>query len=132
LTYIPSRNAIFFGIASYYAEIYGATYIVTGHNLEDPFPDSKPTYIKAMNVALFRGSWLGKRYKTRIVTPLGSAEKAAILKLGARLRAPLALTWSCHRNRKTPCGKCSGCISRSKAFKELKPEDDRRSRIRRL
>jgi len=132
LTYIPSRNAIFFGIASYYAEIYGARYIVTGHNLEDPFPDSKPTYVKAMNVALSRGSWLGKQYETRIIAPFGSAEKAAILKLGARLRAPLAFTWSCHRNRKTPCGKCGGCISRSKAFKELKLEDDGRSRIRRL
>lgn len=132
LTYIPSRNTIFFGIASHYAEIYGARYIVTGHSLEDPFPDSKPTYIKAMNATLFRGTWLGKQYKTRIVTPFGGAGKATILKLGTRLRAPLAFTWSCHRNRKAPCGKCAGCISRSNAFRELKLEDDRRSRIRRL
>lgn len=118
-TYIPSRNTIFFGIASHYAEIYGARYIVTGHSLRDPFPDSKPPFVKAMNVALSRGSWLGKKYRTRIITPFSRTEKKTILKLAARLKVPAEFTWSCYRNRKAPCGRCGGCVSRSNAFKQL-------------
>jgi len=122
-TYIPSRNTVFFGIASYYAEIYGANYVVTGHIGRDPFPDSKPEYIKAMNAALSRGSWLGKRYRTKIITPFAHANKSDITRLAVRLKVPLALTWSCHWNRKTPCGRCEGCINRSSAFKSLKLRD---------
>lgn len=124
-TYIPSRNAIFFGIASYYAEIYGARYIVTGHLARDPFPDSKPAYVKAMNVALSQGSWLGKKYRTKILMPFAHSSKAVILRIGAKLNVPLASTWSCHTNRKNPCGKCKGCISRSIAFKDLGLLDSR-------
>jgi len=126
-TYIPSRNTIFFGIASHYAEIYGARYIITGHNRRDPFPDSKANYIKAMNVALSRGSWLGKAYETRILTPFSRVEKATILKLAIGLGVPVAFTWSCHRNGKAPCGKCEGCVSRSDAFRKLELKDNCRS-----
>jgi 7-cyano-7-deazaguanine synthase len=119
-TYIPSRNTIFLGIASHYAEIYGAGYIVTGHITRDPFPDSKPSYIRAINVALARGSWLGRKHRTKIITPLGRRDKVGIVRLALELEVPLSLTWSCHRNGKMPCGKCEGCISRSDALSKLK------------
>jgi len=125
--YIPSRNIIFFGIASHYAEIYGARYIVTGHSLWDPFPDSKQPFVKAMNAVLARGSWLGKKSRVRIITPFSNAEKKTILKLAVRLKVPVHLTWSCHRNRKAPCGTCDGCVSRSDAFKQLGLTENRRS-----
>jgi 7-cyano-7-deazaguanine synthase len=118
-TYIPSRNTIFFGIASYYAEIYGATHIVTGHIARDPFPDSKPSYIRAMNVALTRGSWLGRKYRTKIITPLSRTDKVGIVRLALKLGVPLSLTWSCHRNGKMPCGRCKGCMNRSNALKKV-------------
>lgn len=119
-TYIPSRNTAFFGIASHYAEIYGAKYIVTGHMEKDPFPDSKRPYLKAMNVALSRGSWLGRKHRTRIVTPFARLSKASILGLAVSMRVPLEYTWSCHWNRRKPCRKCEGCVNRSKSFKRLR------------
>ncbi len=120
VTYIPSRNTIFFGIASHYAETYGANYIVTGHSSIDPFPDSKPKYVKAINDALKYGSWLGKKYKTKVITPFAKMNKTDVLKLAIKLKVPLKLTWSCYKNKKIACGKCNGCINISKTMENLK------------
>jgi len=119
LIYIPSRNTIFFGIASHFAEIYGINYIVTGHSFTDSFPDSKPKYVKAINVALNYGSWLGKIYKTKIIMPLSKLDKTGILKLALKLKVPLELTWSCHKNIKVACCKCNGCVSRLETFEKF-------------
>ncbi|MBM4401042.1 MAG: 7-cyano-7-deazaguanine synthase QueC [Crenarchaeota archaeon] len=122
-TYIPSRNTVFFGVASYFSEIIGAKYIVTGHSHIDPFPDSKPRYVRAINAALSYGSWLGKGYKTRIIMPLVEMDKKGIVELALRLGVPLELTWSCHEDGAKACGKCDGCISRLKAFEDLSIRD---------
>jgi 7-cyano-7-deazaguanine synthase len=118
-TFVPGRNTIFLGIAAHYAEIYGAGHIVTGHIGRDPFPDSKPAYIRAMNNALSKGSWLRKRHRVEIITPFSRSRKEDLVRLAGRLEVPLGLTWSCHWNRKKPCGKCQGCLDRSRAFEML-------------
>ncbi|MGD0330693.1 MAG: 7-cyano-7-deazaguanine synthase [Nitrososphaeria archaeon] len=121
--YIPSRNTVFFGIASYFSEIIGARYIITGHQLSDPFPDSKPRYIKAMNTALKFGSWLGKDFKTEIYMPLAKFDKKRIVELAIEMDVPIELSWSCHKNESVACGKCRGCVSRLEAFEQLGVKD---------
>ncbi len=118
MTYIPSRNTIFFGVASYFAELLGVNYIVTGHSFIDPFPDTKVNYVKSINSALSNGSWLGKRYKIKVVMPLAKLDKTHITKLATKLKVPLELTWSCYKNGKVACGKCDGCINNLVAFKK--------------
>lgn len=118
-TYIPSRNTIFFGIASYFSEILGAKYIVSGHSYIDPFPDSKSKYVKTINNALLHGSWLGRKYRTKILMPIAKLNKTKIVNIGVKLKVPLELTWSCYKNGKVSCGKCDGCISKLSAFEEL-------------
>lgn len=115
-TYVPGRNTIFFGIAAHYAEIYNARHIITGHIGRDPFPDSKPTYIRAMNNALSQASWLRKKHGVRITTPFARSTKEDVVRLALKLEVPSDLTWSCHRNGKRPCGKCQGCLDRSRAL----------------
>lgn len=122
-TYIPSRNTIFFGIASYYAEMTGAKYIATGHSFTDPFPDSKPRYIKAVNKALLYGSWLGKKYKTRIMMPLAKLDKTGIIRLAIGEHVPLELTWSCYEDNDVACGRCNGCRDRLRAFQDIDKND---------
>jgi 7-cyano-7-deazaguanine synthase len=121
--YIPSRNTVFFGVASYFSEIIGAKYIITGHQLSDPFPDSKPRYIKAMNTALKFGSWLGKDFKTEIYMPLAKFDKKKIVELAIEMDVPIELSWSCHKNGSVACGKCRGCVSRLEAFEKLGVKD---------
>ena len=115
-TYVPGRNTIFLGIAAHYAEIYDVEHIITGHIGRDPFPDSKPAYIRAMNNAISQASWLRKRHGVRITTPFARSTKEDVVGLALKLEVPLDLTWSCHRNGKRPCGKCQGCLDRSRAL----------------
>jgi 7-cyano-7-deazaguanine synthase len=115
-TYVPGRNTIFLGIAAHYAEIHDVEYIVTGHIGRDPFPDSKPAYIRAMNNALSQASWLRKKHGIRIMTPFAGSTKEDVVRLALELEVPLELTWSCHRNGKRPCGRCRGCLDRSGAL----------------
>jgi 7-cyano-7-deazaguanine synthase len=115
-TYVPGRNTIFLGTAAHYAEIYDVGHIVTGHIGRDPFPDSKPAYIRAMNNALSQAGWLRKKRAIRILTPFARSTKEDVVRLALKLQVPLELTWSCHRNGKRPCGKCSGCLDRSRAL----------------
>jgi len=119
-TYVPGRNTIFLGIAAHYAEIYDARNIVTGHIGRDPFPDSKPAYIGAMNNALSQASWLRKKHRIRITTPFARSTKEDLVRLALELEVPLELTWSCHKNGKKPCGKCQGCLERSRALNMLR------------
>jgi 7-cyano-7-deazaguanine synthase len=115
-TFVPGRNTVFLGIAAHYAEIYGARHIVTGHIGRDPFPDSKPAYIRAMNNAFSQAGWLRKKHSIRITTPFERSTKEDVVRLALKLGVPLDLTWSCHWNRKKPCGKCQGCLDRSRAL----------------
>ena len=116
--YIPSRNAIFFGIASYFAEVDGAEQIVTGHNAEDSFPDSKKEYLMAISRVLSLGSILSKK-GIDVIAPFSDMNKTQILELALKLKVPLKSTWSCHKDGSVPCGSCNGCLDRQRAEKEL-------------
>jgi 7-cyano-7-deazaguanine synthase len=116
--YIPARNMIFYSVAAYYAEVRDAEFIVGGHNLADPeeFPDSARDFFKQLNALLKIGLWSYKRGPAKILTPLKDKSKRDVVRLGLRLGAPLDLTWSCHRDGRKPCGRCSSCVERNLAF----------------
>jgi 7-cyano-7-deazaguanine synthase len=44
--------------------------------------------------------------------------KAAIVRRGLELNAPLQLTWSCYQFEDVACGRCDSCALRLRAFKE--------------
>ncbi len=115
-TYVPGRNTAFLGIAAHYGEIYNVRHIITGHIGRDPFPDSKPAYIRAMNNAFSQASWLRKRHGVKVTTPFARSTKENVVSLALELSVPLELTWSCHKNGMRPCGKCQGCIDRSRSL----------------
>jgi 7-cyano-7-deazaguanine synthase len=115
--YIPGRNTIFFGIAAYFAEIKGVKLIVTGHNSEDNFPDSSKEYFYAVNKALLIGSEQGKR-GAKVTAPFLEMNKTQILRIAQRLKVPLRMTWSCHKDGSSPCGTCTGCIAMQRALRE--------------
>jgi 7-cyano-7-deazaguanine synthase len=117
--YIPSRNVIFYGIASSIAEIVDARYIVGGHNRDDvkSFPDSSPEFFRRFNEMTKIGLLTFGR-TGRVVQPLAKLSKAEVIKLGNRLGVPFELTWSCYSSGKTPCGKCHSCVLRKESFDE--------------
>lgn len=115
--YIPSRNLIFYGIASSLAELSDSKYIVGGHNRDDvrSFPDSKLSFFESLNHTASAGKISGDR-TGRIIIPLSKLSKSSVIKLGQELGVPFQDTWSCYRSGRKPCGKCSSCILRAKAF----------------
>jgi 7-cyano-7-deazaguanine synthase len=122
--YIPSRNLIFYGIAASFAEINDSKYIVGGHNKNDAenFPDSSPNFFKLFNETATLGR-ITKNRTGKVILPLGKLDKSEVLLLGARLKVPFQLTWSCYTSGKRPCGKCLSCRLRAESFRKASLSD---------
>jgi len=115
-TYVPFRNTHLLALAVSWAEVIGARRIAIGAVEEDSsgYPDCRQAYYDAFN-ALVR---LGTRPETdlEVVTPVIHHTKAAIVREGIRLEAPLHLTWSCYTGEAVACGRCESCRLRLKGF----------------
>ena len=122
--YIPSRNIIFYGIASSFAEILRAKYIIGGHNKNDKasFPDSSKIFFEQFNKTAKIGQ-VSKHEAAEVILPLADLDKSEVVKLGAKLGVPFDLTWSCYYQSKHPCKKCLSCKLRTRAFAEAGVED---------
>lgn len=129
--YIPVKNVIFHGIASYYAEVRRATLIIEGLIAEDAgrFPDATPEYFRQLEVLVKAGlpelptgeappaersPWSGPEF----AFPLLHDDKVAVLRRARALGVPLEHTWSCYLDDPggVPCGQCVSCRQRAAAF----------------
>ena len=117
-TYIPMKNAIFYGLAAAYADETGAEAIIGGHNKDDKrvFEDASDRFFASLESA-FRVS-TPRLAKVEIRRPLKRFTKPEVVLLAAKLGVPLDLTWSCHAGGATPCRRCEGCLGRAAAFNE--------------
>lgn len=124
-SYVPARNMIFYSIAAHHAEYLGAGWIIGGHNSHDAsfFKDASKGYIEKMNALFKEGCLLcdGKPYQ--ILLPLADMGRVEIIRLAQRLKVPIEMTWSCHRNGDIHCGQCYACRQRLDAFGVLGLED---------
>ncbi|OGS12865.1 MAG: 7-cyano-7-deazaguanine synthase QueC [Elusimicrobia bacterium RIFOXYA2_FULL_58_8] len=120
-TYVPGRNLVFASIGVSLADSIGAAAVVSGPNVVDysGYPDCRPAFYRALEKAANAGTRIGATGgKIRFLTPLVRLSKAAIVRLGLRLKAPLSLTWSCYRGGRIPCGHCDSCKLRARGFAE--------------
>jgi 7-cyano-7-deazaguanine synthase len=117
--YIPLRNLMFYTLAAYHADANGARYVLGGHLKEDAmeFPDASLPYFTEMNDLIRRSTngW-SKVGAPEVLLPLSGFTKAEVVRLGARLKAPFGITWSCWVDGATPCGTCVSCKDRMEAF----------------
>lgn len=120
-TYIPSKNLIFYSIASHFAESLDIKWIVGGHNGHDGsfFKDASSDYLDKINSLLTQGSPFSNHDPCVILTPLSKMNRKEIVKLALSLGVPLELTWSCHRKSSKHCGMCYACRQRLDAFRSL-------------
>ncbi|QQG48014.1 MAG: 7-cyano-7-deazaguanine synthase [archaeon] len=124
-SYIPARNAVFYGLAASFAEEVGAVVVAGGHHKEDAvrFPDASPAFFSALERALLVGTPALRRRGMRIVLPLRTLSKSQVLRRASREGVPLQLTWSCHRDGRLHCWKCEGCLWRVRSFREAGVSD---------
>ena len=118
VTYVPFRNAHFLSVGVSWAEAIGARELYIGAVAEDSsgYPDCRPEYYKVFQELI----GVGTRPETRIqiMTPVIHMKKSEIVRRGAELKAPLALSWSCYQGDATACGACDSCLLRLRAFEE--------------
>lgn len=124
-TYVPARNTIFLSIATSMAEAIGACDIFIGAHYEDSsgYPDCKKNYLEAFQKAIRLGTKAGLEGGLKLRFPLIDRTKAEIIRLGAALKVPFELTWSCYKGGSRPCMRCDSCKLRAKGFEEAKIKD---------
>lgn len=120
-TYVPARNLVFLSLAVGIAEARDSDAVYIGVNALDysGYPDCRPEFVASFRataaLALKRGVE-GRPVDVR--TPLIASTKAAIVRRGMELGAPLHLTWSCYRSGTRPCRDCDACSLRARGFAE--------------
>ncbi len=121
-TYVPFRNANLLGVAVAWAEVIGATDIYIGaHEAESHYPDCRREFFAAYERMVATGT--GPQTQIRIQTPLIDWDKAAIIRCGLALAAPLHLTWSCYQRDDLACGRCTSCRMRLAGFRRAGASD---------
>ncbi len=125
-TYVPGRNTIFLALGISLADAIGACAVIAGANAVDfsGYPDCRPAFYKAFASVFKQGTKRGSEGESvKILAPLLKLDKAAIVRLAKRVKAPLRLTWSCYAGLETPCGCCDSCQLRAKGFAEAGSAD---------
>jgi 7-cyano-7-deazaguanine synthase len=125
-TYVPARNTVLLSLALAYAESLDADEIYIAANFPDSsgYPDCRPAFYAVFREVARLGTKRGVQGRPiHIHTPLLRMRKADIVRTGAKLGVPFALTWSCYQGRARACGVCDSCQLRRKGFREAGLED---------
>jgi 7-cyano-7-deazaguanine synthase len=118
--YLPGRNIVLFSKAAMLCAAAGIGRIAIGTLDHNPFPDATPEFRDTLAAALS----LGLAHRIEIAAPYARTSKADVIRRGAELGAPLALSLSCMNpvmgRGELPehCGRCSKCRERHDAFLE--------------
>lgn len=125
-TYVPFRNGIFLSVATAWAEIHDIDTLVCGFNTIDSphYPDTRPSFVRAMEKAINSGTKAAAKGRPiRILAPFIRLKKSTIIKKGLALGVDYSYSISCYSGREIPCGTCSSCLLREKAWREVGQRD---------
>jgi 7-cyano-7-deazaguanine synthase len=114
LTIVPNRNMMMLSIAVAFAISQKAAYVAYAAHAGDHavYPDCREVFVRALNEAVQLCDWA----PPVLVGPFVTKSKADIVSIGAALRVPFELTWSCYEGGAKHCGACGTCVERREAF----------------
>jgi 7-cyano-7-deazaguanine synthase len=133
-TYVPFRNGVLLALAAAWAEARGIREIVCGfHVIDSPdYPDTRPNFVRAMERAINAGTKAAcGGPPMKIQAPFIRMKKSDIIRWGLAHGADYSYSISCYDGRETPCGTCSSCLLRERAFAEAGAADPLIVRLRR-
>jgi len=113
-TVVPFRNGIMLSIAAGLTESKGAKGVVLGNHFGDHaiYPDCRVEFIAPMAHAIANGTY----ERIQLISPFKDIDKTEIARIGAGLKVPFELTWTCYKGEDKHCGKCGSCTERKEAF----------------
>jgi 7-cyano-7-deazaguanine synthase len=128
-TVVPNRNMILLAIAAAHAMAHKCDFVSYAAHAGDHaiYPDCREEFVVALDKAI----GLADYHKVMIGRPFIDKTKADIVKLGATLKVPFELTYSCYEGKKYHCGECGTCVERREAFVLAGVEDPTRYRSQR-
>jgi 7-cyano-7-deazaguanine synthase len=109
-----------------WAEVKGIRDLICGFNTIDSphYPDTRAAFVKAMENAVNLGTRpLAKGQRVRIIAPFIRMRKSEIIRKGLSLGADYSYSISCYRGDEIPCGKCSSCLLRERAWRDAGVKD---------
>lgn len=120
-TVVPFRNGIMLSIAAGLAESKGYTAVAIAAHAGDHYiyPDCRPEFLQHMESAMHAGTEKG----VVLFAPFSHCTKTDIARIGAQLRAPMHLSYSCYNGGELHCGKCGACTERKEAFRDSGTQD---------
>ena len=130
-TFVPSRNILFFTIASNRAVLHKCQIIYAGVCEEDygGYPDCRRVFINSMEDSLALGISGYKKY-IKIKTPLMKLTKKESIKVAIKkcknmkeFNTIFKETHTCYDGTKGGCGRCHACVLRDRGFKEIEIKD---------
>jgi 7-cyano-7-deazaguanine synthase len=121
-TFVAGRNLLFLVLAANRAMYYGSQTLVIGTSSEDfgGYPDCKPRSLEALRRALGWGM-TDRRNHFTLHQPVAGMTKAQSIKMARSFSGcmdTLAVTHTCYRGDRPPCGECHACLLRSQAFEQ--------------
>ena len=131
ITVVPNRNTMLLSIAWSIACVERADVLAYGAQCGDHYlyPDTRPDYFSAMNLALRLGTEDCRRDNLELIAPLLHKNKDEVIKLGIQLGVPYADTYSCYEGDIIHCGQCGACQNRKKGFVESNIPDPTQYKI---
>lgn len=116
-SFIPGRNLLLHANAFSLARRLGYEAVAVGHLRTDgdEFPDARGEFLRAF-ARLWRLGDPDPRRAPRLLLPFIRGTKQDVVALGRRMGVPFEKSWSCHRDRQGPCGRCEACRERERAL----------------
>jgi 7-cyano-7-deazaguanine synthase len=122
-TFVPGRNLVFLTYAAAFAWKRGIDHLVAGMAQTDysGYPDCRRETLDALERALE----LGLERNFTIHTPLMHRTKKETVLLARDLGAlpVMAMTHTCYKGERPPCGDCAACRLRARGFAEAGIDD---------
>ena len=125
-TYVPFRNGILLAFAAGWAEARSVGEIVCGFNVIDSpdYPDTRSEFVRAIERAINAGTKAAfGAARMKIRAPFIRHRKSDIIRWGLAHGVDYSYAVSCYAGNEIPCGTCSSCLLRERAFAEAGAAD---------
>jgi len=113
-SYVPARNLLFLAHLAALQDALGPAVLWLGvhHDDHTGYPDCRPEFISAVDLAVS----LGTQHGLRVQAPFVTWSKSEIIRWGLIHHVPYQLTHSCYQGLRPACGVCDTCQARLQAF----------------